>query len=225
MFKQFLLDLKLHKKDYLLPLCMILVCFLLGFGFCCVIMFAVGDVNSWVTCGTYAAFVGMLVYVVLNFAKYHQEFMLSLSMGRTRGAFLISYALRMVLELFVGYGLVLALYRLELAVGNKMFALYPMEAEADFLLDWRMIAFFAPTMVILAMFIGSLYSRFGKNVLAVLWCVYMAICLLAPRLVEMGKVVRFLSAVPVWGWIAAGLVALAAMAATVIGLGKKQMVK
>ncbi len=229
MFKQFILDLKLHKKDYLLPLCMIPGCFLLGFGGCCIIMFAVGDVGGWITCGAYAAFVSLLVYTVMNFAKYHQEFMLSLSMGRTRGAFMLSYALRTLLEMFAAYGLVLVLSRLEVAVGNKLFAPAPLEAGADFLLDWRMIAFFSPAMVIFAMFIGALYTRFGKKVLAVMWFVYMAICLIGPRLAEasgtLGKVVKFLSNVPTWGWITAGVAGLAAMVATTIGLGKKQMVK
>lgn len=229
MFKQFLMDLKLHKKDYLLPLCLIPGCFLVGFGGCCIIMFAVGEVGGWITCGTYAAFVSMFVYVVMNSAKYHQEFMLSLSMGRTRGAFLFSYAMRTLLEMLLVYGLILGLSRLEILVGNKLFAPWPLEGSPDFLLDWRMIVFFPAAMVILAMFIGALYTRFGKKVLAAMWFVNMAICLIGPRLAEasgtLGKVVKLLSNVPGWGWIMAGAAGLAAMAVTTVGLGKKQMVK
>lgn len=229
MLKQFLLDIKLHKKDFLLPLIMIPACFLFGFGFCCLIMFTVDDPGSWVTFGTFMAVCSLVFFAVMNFAKYHQEFMLALSMGRTRGAFLVSYALRTLLMLALGYGLVLALYRVELVVGSKLFAPWPLEMDCEFLTDWGMIAIGLPVMVIMAMFIGSLYSWFGKKVLAVLWIIWMAVCLVGPRLVETEEnadaVARVLQSVPEWGWITAGLVALAAMAATVIGLGKKQMVK
>ena len=229
MLKQFLLDIKLHKKDFLVPLVMIPACFLLGVGLCCLIMFTEDDPGSWVTFGTFMAWLSLIFFAVMNFAKYYQEFMLALSMGRTRGAFLFSYALRTLLMLALGYGLVLVLYRVELAVGSKLFAPWPLEMGFEFMTDWRMIAIGLPVMVIVAMFIGSLYSWFGKKVLVVLWVVWMALCLVAPRLTETEEsadaVARVLRLVPEWGWIAAGVAALAAMVATVIVLGKKQMVK
>lgn len=229
MLNQFLLDIKLHKKDYLLPLIMIPACFLFGFGLCCLVMFTVEDPGSWITCGTFVAFIALFFTVVMSFAKFQQEFMLALSMGRTRGAFLVSYALRTLLELMLGYGLILVLYRLELAVGNKLFAPWPLDGDPTFLMDWRMIAIGLPALVIVAMFIGELYSWFGKKVLAVLWVIWMVLCLVGPRLMETegnaDVVAKFLQAVPGWGWIVTGVVAALAMVATVIGLGKKQMVK
>lgn len=229
MLKQFLLDIKLHKKDLLLLLVIIPACFLLGFGLCCLIMFAVDDPGSWATFGTFMAVCGLVFFAMMNFAKYYQEFMLALSMGRTRGAFLVSYALRTLLMLALGYGLVLVLYRVELVAGSQLFAPWPLEMDFEFLTDWRTIVIGLPAMVIVAMFIGSLYSYFGKKVLGVLWGVWMAVCLVGPRLMETEEnadaVARAFKSVPEWGWIMAGLAALAAMAATVIGLGKKQMVK
>lgn len=229
MLKQFLLDIKLHKKDLLLLLVIIPACFLLGFGLCCLIMFAVDDPGSWVTFGTFMAWLSLFFLAVMSFAKYYQEFMLALSMGRTRKDFLFSFALRTLLMLALGYGLVLVLYRVELVVGSKLFAPWPLEMGFGFMTDWRMIAIGLPVMVIVAMFIGSLYSWFGKKVLGVLWAVWMAVCLVGPRLMETEEnadaVARILRLVPELGWIAAGVAALAAMVATVIGLGKKQMVK
>ena len=229
MLNQFLLDIKLHKKDYLLPLIVIPACFLFGFGLCCLVMFTVEDPGTWATFGTFLAWISMFFFAVMNFAKYQQEFMLALSMGRTRGAFLVSYALRMLLEMIIGYSLVLVLYQLELAVGNKLYAPRPMELGFEFVADWRMIAIVLPASVIVAMFIGELYSWFGKKVLAVLWVIWMVFCLIGPRLMETegnaDVVAKFLQAVPGWGWIVTGVVAALAMVATVIGLGKKQMVK
>ena len=229
MLNQFLLDIKLHKKDYLLPLIVIPACFLLGVGLCSLIMFTVEDPGTWATCGTFLAWISLFFFAVMNFAKYQQEFMLALSMGRTRGAFLVSYALRMLLEMIIGYSLVLVLYQLEMALGNQLYAPWPMELGFEFVADWRMIAIVLPASVIVAMFIGELYSWFGKKVLAVLWVIWMALCLVGPRLMETegnaDVVAKFLQAVPGWGWIVTGVVAAIAMVATVIGLGKKQMVK
>lgn len=229
MLKQFFLDIKLHNKSFLLPLFMIPGCFLLGFGLCCLIMFTEADPGSWVTFGTFMAWLSLFFLAVMSFGKYYQEFMLALSMGRTRKDFLFSFALRTLLELAMGCALILVLYRVELAIGSKLFAPWPLEKGFEIMTEWRMIAICLPVMVIVAMFIGSLYSYFGKKVLGVLWAVWMAVCLVGPRLMETEKnadaVARAFKSVPEWGWIMAGLAALAAMAATVIGLGKKQMVK
>ena len=229
MLKQFLLDIKLHKKDFLLPLIIIPFCFLLGFGLCCLIMYTVDDAGTWFTMGTFMAFVCLIFFTVLIYTKYHQQFMLALSMGRTRGTFMVSYALRTVLWLLAGYLLVLVLYRIELAVGSVLFAAWPLEGDPTFLTDWKFIGVLLISATIVSMFVGALYSSFGKKALAPLWFLWMAVCLLAPRLPETEEnadvVVRILRLVPEWGWITVGLVALAAMVVTVIGLGKKQMVK
>lgn len=229
MLKQFLLDLKLHKKDFLLPLIMVPLCFALGFGLCCLIMFNEEDPGSWVTVGTFLAWISLFVTAVLNFGRYYQEFMLALSMGRTRRAFQFSFALRTLLELGMGCGLILALYRLELAAGNKLFAPWPLEDGFGFLTDWRMFAIGLPALVIVAMFVGQLYSRFGRNVMGILSFAALAVCMVIPRLLDTEEstnaVLTFFRSVPDWGWLAAGAVAAVAMVAAVIGLGRNQMVK
>lgn len=227
MLKQFLLDIKLHKSDFMLPLCVVPACCLLGFGFCSLIMFTIDDPGSWVTFGTFMAFFSLIFFAVLIFGKYYQQFMLALSMGRTRASFLVSYALRTLLWLVAGYLLVLVLYRAELAVGSKLFAPWPLEVDPTFLMDWKFIGVLLPCVAVFSMFVGALYSYFGKKAMAPLWFVWMAVCLMGPQL-DSGKlavVERILAAVPGWGWIVLGLAVLAAMVGTVIGLGKKQMVK
>lgn len=227
MLKQFCLDIKLHKSDFLMPLCVVPACFLLGFGFCSLIMFVIDDPGTWVTFGTFMAFFSLIFCAVLTFGRYYQQFMLALSMGRTRASFLFSYALRTLLWLAAGYALLLILYRVELAVGSKLFAPWPLEADPTFLTDWSFVAAALPCVTVFSMFVGALYSYFGKKAMAPLWFLWMALCLLGPQM-DSGKlapVARILEAVPGWGWVVLGLAVLAGMAGTVIGLGKKQMVK
>lgn len=229
MLKQFFLDIKLHNKRFLLPLFMIPACFLLGFGLCCLIMFTEADPGSWVTFGTFMAWLSLFFLAVMSFGMYYQQFMLALSMGCTRKDFLFSFALRTLLELAMGCVLILVLYRVELAIGSKLFAPWPLEPGFEIMTDWRMIAICLPAMVLVTMFVGALYSYFGKKVLTVLWFLWIAFGLIVPRLVERegnaNVVVSFLRLIPDWGWIAAGVAAALAMAVTVVGLGKKQMVK
>lgn len=233
MFKQFLLDLKVHKDDFALPLFIVPVCFALGFIMLNVIMFTVDDPGTWFTMGTFMAFICLIFFAVLIFSKYYQQFMLALSMGRTRKSFMVSYALRTLLWLAAGYLLVLVLYRVELAVGSVLFAAWPLEADPTFLMDWNFMAVLLPCVVVVSMFVGSLYSTFGKKALAPLWFLWMVVCLGGPQMHDnegnlsaVGMVVNtIINAVPHWGWIALGVAVLAGMAGTVVVLGKKQMVR
>lgn len=224
MLKQLKLDLKLYKNDLWITLAFVAVFFLLGFVFLTVIMLTVDDPESWVTMGTIGALFGMIMWFIIHFVKYSQQFMLALSMGRTRNEFLFSYAVRSLLYLALGYGLVLVLYRVELAVGIKLFAPWPLEVDPTFLMDWRIITAVLFGTVILSMFIGTLYSYFGKKVLAPLWFVWMAVCLGGPRLAheEYGWVWNLL---PGAAWIGLGIGVVVAMIATIIILGRRQMVK
>lgn len=233
MFKQFLLDLKVHKDDFALLLLIIPACFILGLGLLCLIMFTVNDDGTWITMGTLMAFAGMIFFAVLIFYRYYQQFMLALSMGRTRKAFLVSYALRTLLWLAVGYLLVLVLYRVELLLGARLFPGLMLEGAPTFLMDWKFIAALLPCVVIFSMFIGSLYSSFGKKALAPMWFLWMVVCLGGPQMHDdegnlsaVGMAVNtVINAVPRWGWVALGVAVLAVMTGTVITLGKKQMVR
>lgn len=224
MLKQLKLDLKLYKNDLWIALAIIAILFAFSFGLVTVIMFTLDDPESWVTMGTFGALFGLIFYVIFYFIRYSQQFLLALSMGRTRNEFLFSYAVRSLLYLALGYGLVLVLYRVELAVGTKLFAPWPLEVDPTFLLDWRIVTAVLFGTVILSMFIGTLYSYFGKKVLAPLWFAWMAVCLGGPRLAHEGYEWIW-KLLPNAAWIGLGIGVVVAMVATIIILGRKQMVK
>lgn len=224
MLKHLISNIKLNKKDLWIPLVVVSICFLMGFGLLSVIMFTVDDAGTWFTMGTFMSLLTLIVFSFIFFAKYYQEFMLALSMGRTRKEFLICYAVRTLLMLALGYGLVLVLYRVELAVGSRLFAEWPLEIDPVFLMDWRFIVPVLLGTVLLSMFLGSLYSYFGKKAMAPLWFVWMAVCMLGPKLAheENAWIIALLPA-PVWAGL--GIIVVIALAVTVVVLGKKQMVK
>ena len=224
MLKQLKLDLKLYKNDLWSALVIMTVAFLMGFGVVTAVMLLSADPESWITMGTIGALFGMIVWFVVHFVKYSQQFMLALSMGRTRTSFLFSYAVRSLLNLALGYGMVLVLYRVELAVGTKLFAPWPLEVDPTFLLDWRIITAVLFGTVILSMFIGTLYSYFSKKALAPMWFVWMTVCIGGPRLAH--EEYRWVwNLLPDAAWIGLGIGAIIAMVATIILLGRKQMVK
>lgn len=223
MLKYLISDIKLHKKEIWLLPTIIFACFLIGFLLLCTVTFTVDDVETWFPMGTLIALIGLALFSVMCFYRYYQEFMLSLSMGRTRTEFMVSYALRMLLLQVFGYGMVLIIYRLELAVGSRLFAAWPLEVEFSFLAQWWFVALL-PVIVVFTMFLGALYSYFGKKVLAPMWFIWMAGCMLVPRLFHEENL-WILRLMPSAAWIILGIVLVIGMAVTVVILGTKQMVK
>lgn len=235
MWKGLISDLKLHRDDLLMPLVVIPV-WLCGFVICCVIMSVIDDPGGWATFGSMMAFVMLVVFAGVTFAKFHQECMLALSMGRTRTEFLLSYALRTFVWLFFGYVLVQALYRVELRLGTMLFRPWPLEVDLGFLMDLRLGLVLIPGVTLLSMFVGTLYSRFGQKMMVPFWITWMAVCLLPSAIPEEGEHVgwlgrtlldagAFFGRLPTAVWIGVGGAAVITMIATVIAVGKKQMVR
>lgn len=235
MLKQFYLDIKNNKSDLAMPVWVLSLCFLFGFGVLCLIMFTVDDPGVWFPVGTIVGIFCLVLMAVITFAKYHMEFMLALSMGRTRTAFMGAYALRSLLMMSIGYVVLLLLYWVELTVGKKLFAEWPLGIEFDFLFDARIVIVFLVGAVVLSMFIGALYSRFGKKFLVPLWFAWMGLCILGPQFLDEESAIynasitvalrSALSKVPEWGWYSIAAAAVVGMGAGIYALGKKQMVR
>ena len=235
MLKQLKTDIKLHKSDLIVPLVLVATAFAVGFGLCALIMFTDVEPGSWFPMGTLIGLFCMGMAAIVFSFTMAQEFSLALSMGRTRKDFLGAYALRTLLWQVLCYGLLLVLYRVELALGYFLYPQWPLEVEFSFLFDWRVILGVLVGGNLLTLFLGSLYSYFGKKAMVPLWFIWMAGCLLLPRLlpVEPGEadyamqqvIFGAVKAVPGAVWAGIGLAAVAGMAAAVVCMGRKQMVK
>lgn len=226
MVNQLFRDWKFHKNQFLTLLVAFPLSFLFGGGLLVLIMVLDGETDTYICLGTMLCVFSLFLFTVINGITYHQEFTLALSMGQTRRRFMASYALRKLVWLAAAYVMILLLYQLELAAYRLIFPHSENEMDLVFLWDWRVILPSIVTLLIANMFIGSVYSRFGKTGGLVLYFVWMAGCLGLPRLLHEGSpVVAFILSVPVSAWIATGIAVLAAMLAFTICQGRKQMVR
>lgn len=238
MLRQFLLDCKLHfKGTFLVQLLAELGGFLFGVIMVNLIMRVDDDPGSWFCMGTVMAMIVFLLFTLIYGAfGYHNEFQLALSMGRTRTAFMGSYALRLLLQLVVGYALVLGMYHFEVAIYSQLFQAYENEVAFTFLTNWKILLPAALGILVLAMFFGSIYGRWAKKSLWAFWVIWMFCCFVLPRLFndELGDGVldqaalgirTVFTAVPLTVWIVVGTVLAIGMVSTTVTLGKKQIVK
>ena len=229
MLTQFKMDCRLHKADFLVYLLEELGGFLLGVLLLILIMRTDKEAGSWFCLGTMMALVATTILVLfIGGFGYSGEFQLAIAMGRTRGAFMGSYALRLLLQIGVSYLLALALYRVELAVYPLFFPAAGSETPFQFLTDARLL--------ILAMFLGAVYGRYGKKGMWVFYVFWLFGCLVLPRLTQdefgssilnkaaLGIRTLYLAVAP-GVWVVLGMLTAAAMTATIIALGKKQMVR
>lgn len=235
MLNQLKLDLKLHSKNTfgkaLIPLIG------LGIGILMVWLILWTEEETTFFCmGTLIALMMLVMVSLVWCMHFPQEYMLALSMGRTRKEFLFSYALRSILSQVLGYLIVLLGYGIELTVYPLLFPGYGNEMTFDFLFQWWVIALAVPGVVLVQMFLGVLYGKFGKPFLAVAYFVWLGLCILGPQMIPdedhttvgaemMGTVLQWIKMVPSPVWICVGIGAVIAMAVTVVQLGRKQMVK
>lgn len=237
MLKQFIIDMKLKKDNFLVQLFAAVFGFMVGFGILCAIMFLDGDAEKWFCLGTLVALFALVMCAVIFYGlAYRQELNLALSMGRTRRQFVCAYVLRQLVYLVAGYVLVLLLYRLELALGAKIFAAYRREIDFGFLTDWRYVLAAIPAITLVTLFIGTLYSYFGKKAGWILYALWMALGILGPRMISadpedtsfLGQagmgLMGALQAVPAGMWVVISVAAVAVMLTTIVQLNRKQMV-
>ena len=238
MLKQFTTDWKLNWNSFFVLLAIQLGVFLLGVVMVCVIMNVDEDPGAWFCMGTLLSSISLVIITLFCYGfGYAQGFNVALSMGCTRTAFMGAYALRTALQLLASYGLLLLLYRLELAVYPLLFAPYGNELSFSFLTDWRWIVPIFLGLVVLALFIGSLYGRYGKKGLWFFYILWIFCCLILPRMVDVDPestgalnvaalgLLSLFRAVPVSVWVAFAAVLAAGMVAAILRFGKTQTVR
>ncbi len=229
MIKQFFANLRLHKNTLLTLLSWMLAFFLLGLLMVWFIVGVTGDETTWFPMGGFLSAVGVLLLSIFCFLSYHQDFMLALSFGRTRKEFMLLFALEQLLWVTVAYVGVMLLTALEEVIYSLLFPGMPGEISfMPILADWRVFLPCVAALVILPMFFGALYSRFGKRFGIVLYVIWLLAFLVLPRLadrLENRLDLGILEKIPVLGWIILGMAAAAAMILTTVKLGLKQMVR
>ena len=238
MLQQFSKDLRLHKNGILGQLLVLLGAFLFGVILVTIIMLTDDDPGSWFCMGTLMA--GLVLVAIALFTSafgYPQEFMLALSMGRTRKEFMVSYYLRMLVTLLLGWALVLLLHRIELSVYPLLFPQYENEIFFGFLTNWRVMLPVFLLLPVLSMFLGALYGKYGKKGLMGFYFIWLFCCFVLPRMFDHEEpsegvldqvavgLLRAILIVPVGVWIGFGAVTLVFMAAATIKFGMEQMVK
>lgn len=237
MLQQFCLDCRLYRKSSLTMLLSLVGIFLLGIGMVILIMTMEEDPGAWFCMGTLLTCIALLVMQLLFAAfSYAQEFSLALSFGRTRTAFMGAYALRIVLQLILGWFLILGLHRIELALYPRLFPQYGNEIYFGFLTNWRVMVPVLLGLPILSMFIGSLYGHFGKKGLWLFYIVWLFCCFVLPRMFDREpgdgvldqmavSLMTVFVTVPPSVWLTFGLAAAAAMVTGILLLGRRQMVR
>lgn len=237
MLQQFSKDLRLHKNSMLGQLLGLVGAFVFGVILVAIIMFTDDDPGSWFCMGTLIACLVLVAAVLFTSAfSYPQEFMLALSMGRTRKEFMVSYYLRSLVNLLMGWLMILLLHQIELRSYTLIYYRYQNEIFFSFLTDWRVLTPIFLLLPVLSMFLGALYGKYGKKGLFAFYVLWIFCCFVLPRMfhdepsegvldqMAVG-LLRTIQVVPAGVWIGFGAVTLAVMAGMTIKFGMEQMVK
>lgn len=237
MVKHFTDNIRMHIKSMLLPYILVLVGWILGTLLMSIIFWADETAVSWFCLGTICALFSMSGVMLLFFWKYHQEFVLALSLGQTRREYMITYLLRQILWVIAAYVVILLLYKLEGLYYKVMFPDRAQSFALNFLTDWRFVVPLIPGLALLSMFLGAMYGRFGNRFLAIAYFGWIGSSLAitqyfnhwdeytGPFQAEIGVFAAWIFALPPLVWTASGLIVVAVMAFTTIRLGMKQMVR
>ncbi len=205
---------------------------LFGIGISLLIYYLDNAEAEWLSGSSLMAVFGVAFLTVFSAVSYRQEFIRALSMSRTRKEFMLGYAFRMVLQLALGYVLVLAFYAVDQYFFLRVLSL-PKSAEiTHFWIDWEFALIMIPCVTILTMFLGALIDRFGRKIMMILYFPFIALCSSTGRITDLLEAatagngpLAWVMAIPAAVWIGLGIAALAAMVYGILRMGMKQMVQ
>lgn len=232
MKKQLKMAWKFHSDSVIGSLVLEFVFSLVGVVVSLLVIFSEDAATAWISGASAMALAGLTFMSLFSAITYQQEFMQALSMGRTRKEFMTYYALYTIIRVVLGYVLVLVIYAVEKSIYPQIFSL-PESAEVTrFWVDWPFILVYIICAAVLSMLVGALISRFGKKCMAVLYFLWIGLCISTGRIIEMVEAAQTGSGALAWAltvpavaWISAGAAALVAMVYGIIHMGMKQMVK
>lgn len=237
MLKQLWKDVRLNIHDLLVMLAAMAGGMVLGVVMVCIIMHVDADPGSWFCMGTlFCCLVGVVFQLIRGAFGYSTEFQLALAMGCTRREFMVSYFLRALISGAIVLALTRLVYSLELHLYTALFPQYGNDADFSVIFRWNVLLIAIFAMALIPMFLGSLYSRYGKKGMAAFYVIWLFCCFVLPRMFheEFGPGVldqvafrlrHIIFLVPAPIWIVLGLAAAAAMAAATVIFGRTQPVK
>lgn len=233
MLKVMVRDLKLQRDTFLWMLAIMAAAFAVGVGMVLLMVLRGGE-DTWFCMGTIYAMIVVVIFALLaGISGFGTEFRMCLSMGGTRKAFLVSYALRQALLLAAGYAIVRLLYAAECALYGGIFSGMENDAPFTFLKSVWCLPVLAG-LRLLFLFLGSLTAKFGKKGMIVFWFLWLFCCLLLPRMFDSDDtsalgaaanvVLAVILTVPPMVWAAFLGVTAAAMIAAIVYWGMRQAV-
>ena len=228
MLKRYAGFLRIYKVTPFIALISLPLCFLLGILVTGLICWADNEVVTWNTLGTLFYIFILACTLYISCQDYPRDIMLALSFGYTRREYLTSFAITRLLLVGLAYILLILMCWLESVFYPALFPqLLQVSSLLPILTDWRVALISISALVIVPMFFGALYARFGKPMGMILYFLWIGCCMLLPRLAEgldTGLLVCLLSIPPVV-WCLLGIFALAAMAVVTVRLNMKQSVR
>lgn len=200
-----------------------LICGLMGFGMAVLIYYIEGE-PAPLYMGTMMAMCVPVMCAMIYMVSYGQQFTLAVSMSATRKEFLLNHTLKTTAAFLLCYILTLLFWLAEQALYPALFDGNLALLSFGFLLDLRIVLPVIALCVLLSLFTGSLYARFGKKFWVVIYAVFMAVCIGLPRLAKQETLLIFFAGIPAAVWYGLGTAAAAAMLATILLLNRRQMV-
>lgn len=230
-------DLRLYGRDLWRLAALEIGCCGFGMVMVAIIMNVDQDPGGWFCMGSVISCIALVMFSLLYCGfSYPHRLMLALSMGRKRKHVVASYYLGTVLSLVLGWGLLVVLYRVELAVYTAAFPQYGNEVSLSFLTNMRIVVPAIVGLPVVAMFLGALIGKYGKKGYVFFYILWFFGCFVLPRMFDhdrgegmldqmAGGVLHAFKVVPAGAWLVCAVVLLAGMAVAVYRFAMEQMVK
>ena len=217
--------LRLHKRRLYTILGVALSCFICGF-FIDLIYYAKNPAATFIPFGMLLGAATVIILCIASDAIYAQGFSLALRFGKTRRDFMISYTLELLIWALLCFFLLIIMSMLEYGIYLTHFS--GIDRSMAFMRHWLILMLLIPVTILVHMFFGTLYSKWGTPISA-LAIVLLKALLMSLRQAERFRIFKsFLRSVLMRHWTipaVIGLLFCAMLAGTILRLGNRQTLK
>lgn len=144
-----------------------------------------GEEVTYFPMGSIMAMMGaVMAEVIYDGMRFSTDFSLAASMGRRRLPKIAAHGITALLRMVIGTGVIYLLIRLDALIGRSFYS--SLEVELDLLpyISFGAAAAFAVVPVVISLLVSAVKVRFGMRGWVTLYVIFMACCLLLPRLIE-----------------------------------------